>query len=98
MNIVDLVDTLATQKPVVHFPSEVALSVYSKRTRKIFPRENAHAGSVLNYLLRRIMFPREGTYTGGTGKGSNRFYQTLKLHVAYNLYQLSLPNAGSTAT
>jgi hypothetical protein len=63
VNIVDLVDTPATQVPVIHFESEVALSRYTKATGKYFPKDNAYAGGLLKFLLRRIESPGEGKYT-----------------------------------
>lgn len=59
VNIVDLIDTPVTRKPVVHFETERALSEYTKRTGKFFPAENAHAGGLLKFLLRKIMAPRK---------------------------------------
>lgn len=40
------------------FVSEKKLSEYTKSTGKFFPRDNAYAGGLLKYLLRRIMDPR----------------------------------------
>ncbi|CAE6420160.1 unnamed protein product [Rhizoctonia solani] len=57
VNIVDLVDTPATQEPVTHFVSEAALSTYTVQTGKYFPKENAYAGGLLKYLLRNIINP-----------------------------------------
>ena len=57
VNIVDLVDTPATQVPVIHFPSEAALSTYTIKSAKYFPKENAYAGGLLRYLLRNIENP-----------------------------------------
>ncbi|CAE6428049.1 unnamed protein product, partial [Rhizoctonia solani] len=48
VNIVDLVDTRATQAPVTHFPSEAALSSYTISTGKYFPKESAYAGGLLS--------------------------------------------------
>lgn len=62
VNMVDLVDTPITQKPVVHFESEVALSEYTKSTGKFFPRDSVRAGDLLEYLLRQIMTPGNGKY------------------------------------
>ena len=56
VNIVDLVDAGGTQV-VTNFPSEKALSTYTLATKKIFPRENVHAGGLLQALLRRILHP-----------------------------------------
>ncbi|KDN35285.1 hypothetical protein RSAG8_11720, partial [Rhizoctonia solani AG-8 WAC10335] len=57
VNIVDLVDTRVTRTPVTHFPSEHALSAYTRTTGKYFPKENAYAGGLLRYLLRHIENP-----------------------------------------
>ncbi|KAG2158682.1 uncharacterized protein EDB93DRAFT_1245913 [Suillus bovinus] len=59
VNIVDLIDTKVTEEPVTIFSSEVDLSEYTKATGKYFPRDNAYAGGLLRYLLRRIMNPRQ---------------------------------------
>ena len=56
VNLVDLVDAGGTQI-VTMFPSEKALSMYTLKTRKIFPRRNVHAGGLLRVLLRRILNP-----------------------------------------
>ena len=57
VNLVDLVDAGGT-RTVKRFPTEKALSTYTLMTRKIFPRENVHAGGLLQALLRRIHHPR----------------------------------------
>ncbi|KAL5635320.1 hypothetical protein ACGC1H_004191 [Rhizoctonia solani] len=57
VNIVDLVDTPATQTPVTHFLSEAALSAYTIKSGKYFPKENAYAGGLLRFLLRHIENP-----------------------------------------
>ncbi|KAI1792899.1 hypothetical protein LXA43DRAFT_972240 [Ganoderma leucocontextum] len=59
VNICDLVDAPMLGKPKL-FPTEVALADYSKRTGKMFPRDNIHSGSLLTYLLRHIIHPRIG--------------------------------------
>ncbi|KAG1728065.1 uncharacterized protein EDB91DRAFT_1350209 [Suillus paluster] len=64
VNIVDLIDTGVTEGAVTVFVSEVELSEYTKRTGKIFPRDNVHAGGLLKYLLRRIMNPRPERVSG----------------------------------
>ncbi|QRV85706.1 hypothetical protein RhiJN_13724 [Ceratobasidium sp. AG-Ba] len=62
VNLVDLVDTKHTKKPVRHFESEAALRAYSRKTSKIFPKEEARAGGLLKFLLRRIFsaMPKKG--------------------------------------
>ncbi|CAE7209722.1 unnamed protein product [Rhizoctonia solani] len=59
VNIVDLTETPYSGEPVEDFGSEVALSAYTKRTGKYFPKDNANAGNLLKYLLRQIILPRE---------------------------------------
>jgi hypothetical protein len=45
------------------------LSEYTKKSRKFFAKENAHAGGVLKFLLRQILHPgRERVGRGGGGK------------------------------
>ncbi|QRW27731.1 hypothetical protein RhiXN_02326 [Rhizoctonia solani] len=58
VNIVDLVDVPITLSFVTHFKSEMALSRYTKYHGKYFPLENAYAGGLLKFLLRRIRVPR----------------------------------------
>ncbi|KAG1882486.1 hypothetical protein F4604DRAFT_1879511 [Suillus subluteus] len=57
VNIVDLV-----------FVSEVDLSEYTISTGKFFPRDNAYAGGLLRYLLRRIINPRQERVLGSSRK------------------------------
>ncbi|QRW27754.1 tyrosinase [Rhizoctonia solani] len=61
VNIVDLIDTKLTGKPVQHFNSELELSKYTKKHRKFFPRNNVHSGTLLKFLLRRILSPTTAT-------------------------------------
>ncbi|KAF8599061.1 hypothetical protein BDV93DRAFT_560715 [Ceratobasidium sp. AG-I] len=58
INLIDLIDMPNTGRPVRHFKTEVQLSKYCKRTEKIILKEDAHAGGLLKYLLRQIIFPR----------------------------------------
>ncbi|KAG1731818.1 uncharacterized protein EDB91DRAFT_1058460, partial [Suillus paluster] len=58
VNIVDLVDTKVTGTTVTVFVSEVQLSECTIKTGKFFPRDDAYAGGLLRYLLRRIINPR----------------------------------------
>jgi hypothetical protein len=60
VNLVDLVDMQRTGEPAKQFASEKELSVYSKATKKIFPKDEAKAGGVLRFLLRQILRPRVG--------------------------------------
>ncbi|KAJ7168900.1 hypothetical protein C8R46DRAFT_1350388 [Mycena filopes] len=57
VNLVDLIDFPATGDPVNRFESERALSEYTLRTRKFFPRDRAYKGPLLRYLLRHIFCP-----------------------------------------
>ncbi|KAG8680562.1 hypothetical protein FRC11_002296, partial [Ceratobasidium sp. 423] len=59
VNIVDLVDTKITENPVLQFKSEAELSSYTKTTGKYFPHDNEHAGGLLKFLLRFIVFPTD---------------------------------------
>ncbi|CAE6336557.1 unnamed protein product [Rhizoctonia solani] len=61
VNIVDLVDTKITGKPVQHFDSELALSNYTRAHGKFFPRNNVHSGGLLKFLLRHIHQPTAAT-------------------------------------
>ncbi|KAG9127403.1 hypothetical protein FRC07_014213 [Ceratobasidium sp. 392] len=62
VNIVDLVDTVATEEPVRHFETEEKLSEYTKLTGKYFPQDCAHAGGLLKFLLRYIIHPGSGRH------------------------------------
>ncbi|KAJ1309452.1 hypothetical protein OPQ81_006228 [Rhizoctonia solani] len=57
VNIIDLIDTKISGKPVHHFKSEKELSKYTKKHKKFFPRDNVHSGGLLKFLLRRIHKP-----------------------------------------
>ncbi|KAL6301012.1 hypothetical protein BKA93DRAFT_496035 [Sparassis latifolia] len=52
--LIDLVDYTRTGTPARIHPSEERLRDYTKAEGKYFPKERAHAGGVLRYLLRRI--------------------------------------------
>ncbi|KAF8989154.1 hypothetical protein BDQ17DRAFT_1176355, partial [Cyathus striatus] len=54
VNLIDLVDTKRTGKPVEVFQTE-ALREYTKKTRKFMPREDALAGGILRFLRRKIL-------------------------------------------
>ncbi|GBE78594.1 hypothetical protein SCP_0114830 [Sparassis crispa] len=54
VNLIDLVDYTRTGTPARIHPSEERLRDYTKAEGKYFPKERAHAGGVLRYLLRRI--------------------------------------------
>ncbi|TFK21860.1 hypothetical protein FA15DRAFT_706874 [Coprinopsis marcescibilis] len=72
VNLVDLTQG-ADGRDVVIFPTEVALSNYTKETGRFFPRDHLEAGDLLRNLLRRIMNPRsEGEYNRTELNGSYR--------------------------
>ncbi|RFU27814.1 hypothetical protein B7463_g8510, partial [Scytalidium lignicola] len=54
VNLVDLVDTPRTGAAVEVFSNLKQLQEYTKRTGKIFPKEDAYAGGLLKFLLREI--------------------------------------------
>ena len=64
VNLSDLLDTTRQGTRVHVFASEEELRVYTKKTGRIFPKEEAYAGGLLKYLLREIF----GTYHGKRGK------------------------------
>ncbi|KAG1867058.1 hypothetical protein C8R48DRAFT_833139 [Suillus tomentosus] len=72
VNIVDLVDTNVTKEPVTRFVSEAKLSEYTKATGKFFPTDNAYAGGLLRYLLRRILNPGQGRVSRSGQKTQTR--------------------------
>jgi hypothetical protein len=51
---INLVDLVYHRDTVRIFPSINALAKYSKKKKKIFPKESAKAGGILRYLLRPI--------------------------------------------
>jgi hypothetical protein len=53
----DLVDVLSTGERVHRFATERDLSIYTKKTGKMFPRKDAFKGPLLQHLLRRIFSP-----------------------------------------
>ncbi|KAF9479097.1 hypothetical protein BDN70DRAFT_787389, partial [Pholiota conissans] len=59
VNLVDLIDAFAAGEQASQFPSEMALSVYTKDTGKFFPRHDIHAGDLLKSLLRNILYPSQ---------------------------------------
>lgn len=76
VNLVDLIDSPTTGKAPALFDSEEALSEYTIRTGKYFPKKAAKAGGVLRYLLRQIDDPssssRSRTSEGRNGRGRGR--------------------------
>lgn len=61
-----------TGRLVRQFDTEHELSTYSLRAEKIMPKEDAHAGGILKYLLRHIIFPRNHNQGKGKDKGKNK--------------------------
>jgi len=57
VNLIDLVDLRRTGQTVQVFDSEEALSIYTIGEGKFFPKENAYAGGLLRFLLRKILNP-----------------------------------------
>lgn len=55
VNLVDLVDAPRTGKPVMLFPNLKQLREYTISHEKYFPKEDAHAGGLLRFLLRDIV-------------------------------------------
>ncbi|EUC59439.1 autophagic vacuole formation-like protein, putative [Rhizoctonia solani AG-3 Rhs1AP] len=58
VNLVDLVDMPNTGSDARLFKTEEALSKYTRRTKKIFPKRDPDAGGLLKRLLRFIDNPR----------------------------------------
>lgn len=65
VNLVDLTECREGESVVV-FPTEVALSSYSRSSEKIFPKDDLEAGSLLRSLLRHIDHPRPEWRARGT--------------------------------
>jgi hypothetical protein len=59
------VDIFGTEKKAHVFPSVLALSEYTKKHGKFFPKDNAYAGNLLRFLLRHIIFPELADSVGG---------------------------------
>ncbi|KAF8879697.1 hypothetical protein BD779DRAFT_1122640 [Infundibulicybe gibba] len=75
VNLVDLVELPRRDagEKVQKYSSVQELSDYTKNTGKYFPKENAHAGGVLKFLLRQILNPSaERENWGGRGRGRGR--------------------------
>ena len=66
---VNLVDLVANSGEVTIFSNVEELSEYSTSTGKIFPREEAHAGELLTYLLRHIFDPSKDARRGSVRRG-----------------------------
>ena len=71
VNICDLVDySLDNSRNLILHNNEVALSLYSRASGKIYPKDNAYAQGLLRYLLRRIFNPSATRgLVGGSGRG-----------------------------
>ncbi|KAH7170308.1 hypothetical protein EDB81DRAFT_160457 [Dactylonectria macrodidyma] len=61
VNLVDLVESPQTGKKAKLFPTVEALREYTLEERKVFPREEAHAGGLLKMLLRQIFYNHKKT-------------------------------------
>jgi len=72
VNLVDLVDSARTGKPVKLFESLAELRKYTLRTKKIFPKENAYQGGLLKELLREIINTYFGRRRNGSAKRKER--------------------------
>ncbi|KAF7424607.1 hypothetical protein PC9H_009915 [Pleurotus ostreatus] len=66
INLVDLTENPRGRVRI--FDSLKALSTYTKRTEKYFPKKNAYAGGLLKYLLREI----HSKYAGHRKPGDRR--------------------------
>lgn len=75
VNLVDLVDSFGTREKARIFPTVVDLSKYTIAHKKFFPRDNAHAGSLLRFLLRHILNPELARDEGGHGRGRRRVHR-----------------------
>lgn len=64
VNLVDLVDVAQTGGSVQIFDTVKQLSRYTVKNKKYFPKENAHTGHLLKYLLRSIFDPGRDTKRG----------------------------------
>ncbi len=74
VNLVDLVDNFDARKKVRIFPTVLALSEYTKLHGKFFPKENAHAGNLLKFLLRQIMNPELARIEGRRAQGQGNIH------------------------
>lgn len=74
VNLVDLVDSARTGKPVKLFASLGELTAYTLRgkPKKFFPKENAYQGGLLKELLREIINPYFGKRRNGSAKRKER--------------------------
>ena len=58
VNICDLLDAPLLGQLPERFEFELELAKYTRNTGKYFPRGHVRAGSLLKFLLRRIINPR----------------------------------------
>ncbi|KAG2121761.1 hypothetical protein DEU56DRAFT_894574 [Suillus clintonianus] len=73
VNLVDLVDSARTGKPVKLFASLEELKTYTLgKPGKIFPKENAYQGGLLKELLREIIHTYHGSRRNGSAKRKER--------------------------
>lgn len=73
VNLVDLVDSARTGKPVKLFASLGELTAYTlRKPKKFFPKENAYQGGLLRELLREIINPYFGKRRNGSAKRKER--------------------------
>ncbi|KAG2102846.1 uncharacterized protein F5147DRAFT_615876 [Suillus discolor] len=74
VNLVDLVDSARTGKPVKLFASLGELTAYTlqQKPKKFFPKENAYQGGLLKELLREIINPYFGKRRNGSAKRKER--------------------------
>jgi len=69
VNLVDLIERKSQH--VTKFSSEKELSEYTREEKKFFPKENAHAGVLLKYLLRHILNPSSSNRGGVSNRGGH---------------------------
>ncbi|KAF4621471.1 hypothetical protein D9613_001220 [Agrocybe pediades] len=74
VNLIDLIDNGEAST----FSTVAALSKYTKRTKKYFPRNNANAGNLLKYLLRHIANPSLDSCRGGTTNVASSQFKSRK--------------------
>jgi hypothetical protein len=73
VNLVDLVDSARTGRPVKVFASLGELTAYTlRKPKKFFPKENAYQGGLLKELLREIINPYFGKRRNGSAKRKER--------------------------
>ncbi|KIK40425.1 hypothetical protein CY34DRAFT_269467 [Suillus luteus UH-Slu-Lm8-n1] len=72
VNLVDLVDSARTGKPVKLFASLGELTAHTLNSGKFFPKQNAYQGGLLKELLREIINPYFGKRRNGSAKRKER--------------------------